>query len=71
VRQGKEKQGRKRKKETLEKKLTSYTQLRSVLMWEIIYQFVSKLFSLPSSTLFVILEVQGRSIISLSFIAEN
>lgn len=43
---GKEKGGRKRKKETLEKKPANYMQLINVLMWEMIYPFVTKLFFL-------------------------
>lgn len=64
--------GRGEKKETLEKKQTKYSQLINVLMWEMIYPFVLKLFScLSSSTLFVIPKVHGRSVISLSLIAGN
>lgn len=64
--------GRGEKKETSDKKPTNYIQLINVLMWEMIYPFVSKLFScLSSSTLFVIPKVQGRSVISLTLVTEN
>lgn len=61
---------RKEKKETLEKKPTNYMQLINVLMF-LMCCLKSYFSCLPSSTFFVIPEVQGKSIISVSFIAEN
>lgn len=51
---------RKEKKETLEKKPTNYMQLINVLMWEMIYLFVSKVIFLVCPVVFYLSSQKSR-----------